>query len=215
MNLPAIVEATLEGLGTLLHIGTTSYDNTKTAEDVLYKPCFWTVRKKGKEYDGSPRKERDDEYVTYIEAVQERNVLLTKYAKDDNDVEITDPLDKDFKMSVGCVREINTDQAEKWFEEAESKGGKSWKKIIIDCYWTHSDDGMKKVTGFIDRILDKESTSDRKAKQAVLSVKRDSYQQLMSDPSSEESKVLARDLLERVAKGTITHKEAVMEAMDN
>jgi hypothetical protein len=37
----------------------------------------------------------------------------------------------------------------------------------------------------------------------------------MEDPSSEESKVLAQDLLERVAKGDITHKEAVMEAMDN
>jgi hypothetical protein len=215
MNLPAIVEATLEGLGTLLHIGTTSYDNTKTAEDVLYKPCFWTVRKKGKEYDGSPRKERDDEYVTYIEAVQERNVLLTKYAKDDNDVDITDPLDKDFKMSVGCVREINTDQAEKWFEEAESKGGKSWKKIIIDCYFTHSDDGRKKVMGFIERIFDKESTSVRKAKQAIFTAKRDNYQQLMEDPSSEESKLLAQELLEKVAKGTITHKEACMEAMDN
>ena len=215
MNLPAIVEATLEGLGTLLHIGTTSYDNTKTAEDTLYKPCFWTVRKINKEYDGSPRKEADADYEAYVKAIQERNVLLTKYAKDDNDVDITDPLDKDFKMSVGCVREINTDQAEKWFEEAESKGGKSWKKIIIDCYWTHSDDGMKKVTSFIDRILDKESTADRKAKEAVKSFKRDNYQQLMSDPNSEESKMLAQDLLERVAKGTITHKEASMEALDN
>jgi len=215
MNLPAIVEATLEGLGTLLHIGMTSYDNTKTAEDVLNQPCFLSVRKKGKEYDGSARKETDEEYVAYIKTVQERNVLLTKYAKDDNDVDITDPLDKDFKMQIGCVREINIDQAETWFEEAKSKGGKSWKKIIIDCYFTHSVDGRKKVMGFIDRILDKESTSDRKAKQAVLTVKRDSYQQLMEDPSSEESKEMAQDLLERVAKGTITHKEAVMEAMDN
>ena len=215
MNLPAIVEATLEGLGTLLHIGTTSYDNTKTAEDTLYKPCFWTVRKKGKEYDSSDRKETDAEYAQYVEAVRKRNVLLTKYAKDDNDVDIINPLSKDFKMSVGCVREINIDQAELWLEEAQSKGGKSWKKIIIDCYWTHSDDGMKKVTSFIDRILDKESTADRKAKQAVLSVKRDSYQQLMEDPSSEKSKELAQELLEKVAKGTITHKEAVMEAMDN
>jgi len=215
MNLPAIVEATLEGLGTLLHIGSTSYDNTKTAEDVLYKPCFWTVRKKGKEYDNSPRKETDEEYVTYVEAVQERNVLLTKYAKDDNGVDISDPLDKDFKMSVGCVREINIAQAEKWLTKAQDKGGKAWKKIIIDSYWTHSDEGMKKVSSFIDRILDKETTGDRKAKLAVLSVKRDSYQQLMEDPNSEDSKVLAQDLLERVAKGDITHKEAVMEAMDN
>ena len=215
MNLPAIVEATLEGLGTLLHIGTTSYDNTKTAEDVLYKPCFWTVRKKGKEYDNSARKESDEEYVAYIEAVKERNVLLTKYAQDKKDVDITDPLDKDFKMQIGCIREINMDQAEKWFEEAKTKGGKSWKKIIIDCYWTHSNDGMKKVTSFIDRILGKESTADRKAKQAVLTVKRESYQQLMADPSSEESKMLAQELLEKVAKDEITHKEAVMEAMDN
>ena len=215
MNLPAIVEATLEGLGTLLHIGTTSYDNTKTASDTLYKPCFWTVRSKGKEYNKEDRKETDAEYVTYVEAVQERNVLLTKYAKNKNEVDITDPLDKDFKMQIGCVREINTDQAETWFEEAKSKGGKSWKKIIIDSYWTHSDDGMKKVTSFIDRILDKESTADRKAKEAVKSFKRDNYQQLMSDPNSEESKMLAQDLLERVAKGTITHKEASMEALDN
>ena len=112
MNLPAIVEATLEGLGTLLHIGTTSYDNTKTAEDTLYKPCFWTVRSKGKEYNKEDRKETDAEYITYIEAVQERNVLLTKYAKDKKtEVDITDPLNKDFKMQIGCVREINTDQA--------------------------------------------------------------------------------------------------------
>ena len=215
MNLPAIVEATLEGLGTLLHIGTTSYDNTKTASDTLYKPCFWTVRSKGKEYNKEDRKETDAEYVTYVEAVQERNVLLTKYAKDKNEVDITDPLNKDFKMQVGCVREINTDQAEKWIEEAETKGGKSWKKIIIDSYWTHSDDGMKKVTAFIDRILDKESTADRKAKQAVLTVKRDSYQQLMEDPTSEKSAELAQALLEKVAIGTMTHKEAVMEAMDN
>ena len=215
MNLPAIVEATLEGLGILRHIGSTSYDNTKTASDTLYKPCFWAVRSKGKEYNKEDRKETDAAYVTYIEAVQERNVLLTKYAKDKNDVDITAPLDKDFKMQVGCVREINTDQAETWFEEAKSKGGKSWKKIIIDSYWTHSDDGMKKVTAFIDRILDKESTADRKAKQAVLTVKRDSYQQLMEDPTSEKSAELAQALLEKVAIGTMTHKEAVMEAMDN
>ena len=70
MNLPAIVEATLEGLGTLLHIGTTSYDNTKTASDTLYKPCFWTVRSKGKEYNKEDRKETDAEYVAYVKAVQ-------------------------------------------------------------------------------------------------------------------------------------------------
>ena len=215
MNLSAIVEATLEGLGTLLHIGTTSYDNTKTAEDVLYQPCFLSVRKKGKEFDGSARKESDEEYVTYVEAVQERNVLLTKYAKDDNDVDITDPLDKDFKMQIGCVREINIDQAELWLEEAKSKGGKSWKKIIIDCYFTHSIDGRKKVMGFIDRIFEKESTAGRKVKEAVKSFKRDNYLQLMEDPTSEDSKMLAQDLLERVAKGTITHKEASMEALDN
>jgi len=215
MNLPAIVEATLEGLGMLRHIGTTSYDNTKTASDTLYKPCFWAVRPKGKEYNKEDRKETDAEYVTYVEAVQERNVLLTKYAKDANDVDITDPLDEDFKMQIGCVREINIDQAELWLEKAKSKGGKSWKKIIIDSYWTHSDDGMKKVTAFIDRILDKESTADRKAKQAVLTVKRDSYQQLMEDPTSEKSAKLAQALLEKVAIGTMTHKEAVMEAMDN
>ena len=33
----------------------------------------------------------------------------------------------------------------------------------------------------------------------------------MEDPSSEESKVLAQELLEKVAKGDITHKEAVMD----
>jgi len=215
MNLPAIVEATLEGLGMLRHIGTTSYDNTKTASDTLYKPCFWTVRPKGKEYNKEDREETDAEYVTYIEAIQERNVLLTKYAKDANDVDITDPLDKDFKMQVGCVREINTDQAETWFEEAKSKGGKSWKKIIIDSYWTHSDDGMKKVTAFIDRILDKETPAERKAQEQITIIKLDSYLQLMEDPTSEDSKMLAQDLLERVAKGEISHREASKEAMDN
>ena len=215
MNLPAIVEATLEGLGMLRHIGSTSYDNTKTASDTLYKPCFWAVRSKGKEYNKEDRKETDAEYVTYVEAVQERNVLLTKYAKNKNEVDITDPLDKDFKMQIGCVREINTDQAETWFEEAKSKGGKSWKKIIIDSYWTHSDDGMKKVTSFIDRILDKETPAERKVQEQVTIMKRDNYQQLMEDPTSEDSKMLAQELIEKVAKGEITHKEATKEAMDN
>jgi len=215
MNLPAIVEATLEGLGMLRHIGTTTYDNTKTASDTLYKPCFWSIRPKGKEYNGEDKKETDEEYVTYVGAVQERNVLLTKYAKDANGVDITDPLDKNFKMQVGCVREVNTTQAETWFEEAKSKGGKSYKKIIIDSYWTHCDDGMKKVTSFIDKILDKETTAERKAQAQVSIIKRDSYQQLMEDPSSEESAELAQALLEKVAIGTMTHKEAVLEAMDN
>ena len=215
MNLPAIVEATLEGLGILRHIGSTSYDNTKCAEDVLNQSCFLSVRKKGKEFDGSARKETDEEYVAYIEAVQERNVLLTKYAKDKNEVDITDPLNKDFKMQIGCVREINMDQAEAWLEEAKSKGGKSWKKIIIDCYFTHSVDGRKKVMGFIDRIFAKESTAERKVQEQVTIMKRDSYQQLMEDPSSEKSAELAQALIEKVAIGTMTHKEAVMEAMDN
>ena len=216
MNLPAIVEATLEGLGILRHIGSTSYDNTKTASDTIFKPCFGSIRKKGKEYDNkTDREETDEEYVAYVEAVKGRNVLLTKYAKDDNDVDITDALDDDFKLQIGCVRELNLDQAELWLEEIREKSGKAWKKIVIDCYWTHSEEGMKKVQSFIDHILDKESTSDRKAKQAVLTVKRDSYQQLMEDPSSEKSAELAQALLEKVAIGTMTHKEAVMEAMDN
>ena len=118
-------------------------------------------------------------------------------------------------MQVGCVREVNTTQAETWFEEAKSKGGKSYKKIIIDSYWTHCDDGMKKVTSFIDKILDKETTAERKAQAQVSIIKRDSYQQLMEDPSSEESAELAQALLEKVAIGTMTHKEAVLEAMDN
>jgi len=216
MNIPAIVEATLEGLGTLLHIGTTSYDNTKTAEDTLYQPCFISVRKKGKEFDGkTPRKETDDEYITYVEAVQERNVLLTKYAKDDNNVDITDPLDKDFKMQIGCVREINIDQAEMWLEDVKSKGGKFWKKIIIDSYFTHSDDGRKKVMGFIDHILARETSAVRKAHEQITITKRDTLLQIMEDPSSEKSKELAQDLIGKVASGEITHKEATLIALDN
>ena len=74
---------------------------------------------------------------------------------------------------------------------------------------------MKKVTSFIDRILDKETPAERKAQEQVTIMKRDNYQQLMEDPTSEDSKMLAQELIEKVAKGEITHKEATKEAMDN
>ena len=74
---------------------------------------------------------------------------------------------------------------------------------------------MKKVTSFIDRILDKETPAERKAQEQITIIKLESYLNLMEDPTSEDSKMLAQDLLVRVAEGIITHKEASKEAMDN
>jgi len=227
-----IVEAKMDGV-VIRHTGKTSYENKNAPENTLYKPCFWSARSFGKEYDGTPKKgETVEDYQKYITDTLARCTevgFLVKYNLDNNgvayplmekrkEVSAVNPKDKkinkDFGLKVGIVREIDTTQAEKWFNTVKSKGGKTWVKILIDAFWSGSPEGMGKVTSFLNYILAKESTADIKKKESVQTANITMLTGAM-EIEGVEAETIAQNLLDKIAKGEITMKQAFAEALNH
>ena len=218
-----IAEAKMDGV-VIRHTGKTSYENKNAPENTLYKPCFWSARSFGKEYDGTPRKgETVEDYQKYITDTLARCTevgFLVKYNLDDNGVAypLVNPKDKkihkNFGLKVGVVREIDTTQAEKWFNAVELKGGKTWVKILIDAFWSGSPEGMSKVTSFLNYILAKESTADLKQKASVQTANITMLTGAM-EAEGVEAETIAQNLLDKIAKSEITMKQAFAEALNH